>query len=150
MHPISRVTRVQCHTLRHQKFAFFVVQNCCTQPHVKRIHSTLILIAKGRLDIGPYDVGLCIQQLHLCMACMVVIPAQIIQYSKRQWHWSLWCLSLYTVAAPLHGMHGCKTLSLFSSWVWTVCTNKSPLVQSIFVQHKVQFLYFNYLQKLLG
>ena len=31
-------------TIRHQKFAFFVVQNCCAQPHVKHIHSALILI----------------------------------------------------------------------------------------------------------
>ena len=71
--PISRVTWVQCHTLQKgtKKYAFFVVQNCCAQPHVKCIHSTLILIAKGS-DIGPYDVGLCIQWLHLCRACMVV------------------------------------------------------------------------------
>ena len=42
--------------------------------HMSSVYTahSYVLIAKGRLDIGPYDVGLCIQQLHLCMACNVV------------------------------------------------------------------------------
>ena len=50
--------------------------------------------------------------------------------SKRQWHWSLWCWSLHTVATS--GM----ACNVVRHWVLF------PLVQNIFLQHEVKFFIF--------